>query len=208
MRFETRAIHDGQPSDSATGAVVTPVYQTSTYQQSSIGVHKGYEYSRTGNPTRTALELALASLEEGKHGLAFASGLAATTAVFSLLKAGDHVIAGDDLYGGTYRLLEKVFAKWGITASYVAADDPSAFAISIRPNTRLIWLETPTNPLLKLVDIKRVAAIAGRSTSPWPLTIPSPAPTSRNRCSWARTWWYTAPPNTWPGTATSSVARW
>jgi cystathionine beta-lyase/cystathionine gamma-synthase len=158
VKFETRAIHDGQPPDSATGAVVVPVYQTSTYQQAAIGVHKGYEYSRTDNPTRRALELAIASLEDGKYGLAFASGLAATTAVFSLLRAGDHVVAGDDLYGGTYRLLEKVFAKWGITASYAAVDDPSSFESAIQANTRLIWIETPTNPLLKIVDIKKLAA--------------------------------------------------
>ncbi len=160
MKFETRAIHDGQPPDSATGAVVVPVYQTSTYQQAAIGVHKGYEYSRTDNPTRRALELAIASLEDGKYGLAFASGLAATTAVFSRLRAGDHVVAGDDLYGGTYRLLEKVFAKWGITASYAAVDDPGSFESAIQANTRLIWIETPTNPLLKIVDIKKLAAIA------------------------------------------------
>ncbi len=104
MRFETRAIHDGQEVDTKTGAVIVPVYQTSTYQQEAVGKHKGYEYSRTGNPTRHALEIALASLEEGKYGLAFASGVAATTAVFSLLKTGDHIVAGDDMYGGTYRI--------------------------------------------------------------------------------------------------------
>ncbi len=160
MKFETRAIHDGQPSDVATGAVVVPVYQTSTYQQAAIGVHKGYEYSRTDNPTRKALEQAIASLEGGKFGLAFASGLAATTAVFSLLKAGDHVVAGDDLYGGTYRLLEKVFARWGITATYAPVDEPGSFERAIRPNTRLIWVETPTNPLMKIVDVRRLSALA------------------------------------------------
>jgi len=127
MRFETRAIHSGQDPDSATGAVIVPVYQTSTYRQDAIGKHKGYEYSRTGNPTRKALEDALASLEGGKHGLAFASGRAATTAVFSILKKGDHVIAGDDIYGGTYRLLEKVFRRWGLEVTYADADDGDAF---------------------------------------------------------------------------------
>jgi len=114
MEFETRAIHEGQNPEPSTGAVITPVYQTSTYQQEAIGKHKGYEYSRTGNPTRKALEEAVASLEGGRYGLAFASGVAATTAVFNLLKKGDHLIAGDDLYGGTHRLLEKVFKRWGL----------------------------------------------------------------------------------------------
>ena len=160
MRFETRAIHEGQAPDSLTGAVIVPVYQTSTYQQEAVGKHKGYEYSRTGNPTRHALELALASLEEGAHGLAFASGVAATTAVFSLLKTGDHIVAGDDMYGGTYRLLERVFKKWGLQVSYADVDQANSFKTAVKKNTRLIWLETPTNPLLKIVDIRRVARIA------------------------------------------------
>ena len=162
MKFETRAIHDGQEADSKTGAVIVPVYQTSTYQQEAVGKHKGYEYSRTGNPTRTALETALASLEEGKYGLAFASGVAATTAVFSLLKTGDHIVAGDDMYGGTYRILEKVFKKWGLSTSYADVDDPGSFEKAIQKNTKLIWFETPTNPLLKIVDIEKVAKIAGK----------------------------------------------
>lgn len=160
MKFETRAIHDGQAADSKTGAVIVPVYQTSTYQQEAVGKHKGYEYSRTGNPTRHALEVALASLEEGSHGLAFSSGVAATTAVFSLLKTGDHIVAGDDLYGGTYRILEKVLKKWGLSTSYADVDDPDSFKKAIRKNTKLIWIETPTNPLLKIVDIKKVAEIS------------------------------------------------
>lgn len=160
MRFETRAIHDGQQPDALNGAVVVPVYQTSTFQQEAIGKHKGYEYSRTGNPTRSALETALASLEEGSFGLAFASGVAATAAVFSLLKKDDHIVAGDDMYGGTYRLIEKVFRKWGITTTYADVDQLSSFQRAIRKNTKLIWLETPTNPLLKIVDIKKVSAIA------------------------------------------------
>ena len=160
MKFETRAIHDGQAADSKTGAVIVPVYQTSTYQQEAVGKHKGYEYSRTGNPTRHALEVALASLEEGKYGLAFSSGVAATTAVFSLLKTGDHIVAGDDLYGGTYRILEKVLMKWGLSTSYADVDDPGSFKKAVRKNTKLIWIETPTNPLLKIVDIKKVAEIS------------------------------------------------
>jgi len=160
MRFETRAIHDGQEPDVLTGAVIVPVYQTSTYQQEAIGKHKGYEYSRTGNPTRSALEKALASLEEGKYGLAFASGVAATTAVFSLLKTGDHIVAGDDMYGGTYRLLERVFKKWGLDVSYADVDDSDSFEKAISKKTKLIWLETPTNPLLKIIDIAAISRVA------------------------------------------------
>ena len=163
MRFETRAIHDGQGADVQTGAVIVPVYQTSTFEQEAIGRHKGYEYSRTGNPTRQALETALASLEEGKYGLAFASGVAATTAVFNLLKTGDHIVAGDDMYGGTYRLLEKVFKKWGVTVTYADVDDISSFEKAVSKKTKLIWIETPTNPLLKIVDIEKVSKIARKN---------------------------------------------
>ena len=160
-KFETRAIHDGQPSDPSTGAVIVPVYQTSTYQQQSIGKHKGFEYSRTGNPTRQALETALASLEGGKYGLAFGSGMAATDAVLQLLTSGDHVLALEDLYGGTYRILEKVFKPWGLQTDYFI-DIPS-LKQAIRPNTKLIWIETPTNPLLKIVDIRKIADIAKKN---------------------------------------------
>ncbi|WP_427162076.1 cystathionine gamma-synthase [Aliinostoc sp. HNIBRCY26] len=160
MEFETKAIHEGQQSDPQTGAVIVPIYLTSTYQQEAIGQHKGYEYSRTGNPTRNALEEALAAIENGKYGLAFASGLAATTTVLSLLKSGDHIVAGDDLYGGTYRLLEKVVKNWGVSTTYVDIDDISNFEKAIQPNTKLIWVETPTNPLLKIIDITALANIA------------------------------------------------
>ncbi|MBU4199629.1 MAG: cystathionine gamma-synthase [Verrucomicrobia bacterium] len=163
MRFETRAIHDGQEAELTTGAVTVPVYQTSTYQQDGIGKPRGYEYSRTGNPTRQALEQALASLEGGRYGLAFASGVAATTAVFQLLRPGDQVVAGDDLYGGTYRLLERVYRPWGLHVDYADVTDPAAFAASIKPNTRMIWIETPTNPLLKIADIASLATIARKS---------------------------------------------
>ncbi|MEY2833536.1 MAG: hypothetical protein RLZZ574_2795 [Cyanobacteriota bacterium] len=163
MEFETRAIHEGQSPDPLTGAVSVPIYLTSTYQQEAIAQHKGYEYSRTGNPTRTALETALASIEGGKFGLAFASGLAATTTVLSLLKSGEHIIAGDDLYGGTYRLLEKVVKNWGITTTYVDIDRPDTFEAAIQANTKLIWIETPTNPLLKIIDIKVLAEIARKN---------------------------------------------
>ena len=160
MEFETKAIHDGQQPEALTGAVAVPVYQTSTYQQDGIGRPRAFEYSRTGNPTRQALEEALASLEGGAHGLAFASGVAATTAVLQLLGPGDHVVAGDDLYGGTYRLLEKIYRPWGVQVDYADSASPAAFAAALRPNTRLIWVETPTNPLLKLVDVAAVAEVA------------------------------------------------
>ncbi|MBE9057662.1 cystathionine gamma-synthase [Sphaerospermopsis sp. LEGE 08334] len=160
MEFETKAIHEGQKPDPQTGAVIVPIYLTSTYQQEAIGQHKGYEYSRTGNPTRQALEDALAALENGKFGLAFASGLAATTTILSLLKTGDHIIAGDDLYGGTYRLLEKVVKNWGVTTTYVDIDQINDFETAIQPNTKLIWIETPTNPLLKIIDIAALAKLA------------------------------------------------
>ena len=160
MKFETKAIHEGQQSDPQTGAVIVPIYLTSTYEQEAIGQHKGYEYSRTGNPTRNALEEALAAIENAKFGLAFASGLAATTTVLNLFKSGDHIVAGDDLYGGTYRLLEKVVKNWGITTTYVDIDHLANFETAIKPNTKMIWVETPTNPLLKIIDIAALANIA------------------------------------------------
>jgi cystathionine gamma-synthase/cystathionine gamma-lyase len=160
MKFETRSIHDGQQPDPGTGAVIVPVYQTSTYEQEEVGKHKGFEYSRTGNPTRKALEEALSSLENGKYGLAFASGVAATTAVLGVLKSGDHVVSGNDIYGGTYRLFEKVFKQWGLEVTYVDIDKKDSFEKAIKKNTKLIWIETPTNPLLKIIDIKRLADIA------------------------------------------------
>lgn len=163
--FTTRAIHVGQEPDPVTGAVITPIYQTSTYAQEDIGVHKGYEYSRTDNPTRNVVEEVMASLEQGRYGLAFASGMAAETTISLLLKAGDHVIAGDDLYGGTYRLFSRVMAKYGLLFSYVDASDPEQVAAAMRRETRMIWIETPTNPLLKIVDIAAVAGIAHRGNA-------------------------------------------
>lgn len=157
MKFATKAIHVGQEADPTTGATVAPIYQTSTYTQEEIGRHKGYEYSRTGNPTRAALEQCLASLEEGDHGLAFASGLAATSAVLSILRPGDHVVAAADLYGGTYRLFEQVYRPMGISFTYVDGREQSEFERAFTGATKLIWVETPTNPLLQLVDIRAVA---------------------------------------------------
>jgi cystathionine beta-lyase/cystathionine gamma-synthase len=158
--FATRAIHAGQEPEATTGAVIVPIYQTSTFAQEAVGVHKGYDYARSGNPTRTALETALAALDGGAHALAFASGLAAETAVLLSLSAGDHVIGGDDCYGGTYRLFDKVFARHGISFDFVDTRDPEEVAEAIRPETRLVWLETPTNPMLKLADIARIAELA------------------------------------------------
>lgn len=162
MDFATRAIHVGQEPDPSTGATITPIFQTSTYTQQGLGEHRGYEYSRTSNPTRTALEACLASLENARFGLAFGSGMAATQAVLSILRPGDHVVAGDDLYGGTYRIFERVLRPMGVSFDYVPARESAAFEAAIRPATKLIWVETPTNPLLSLVDIAAVAAAARR----------------------------------------------
>jgi cystathionine beta-lyase/cystathionine gamma-synthase len=159
--FSTRAIHAGQDADPTTGATVVPIYATSTYTQAGPGQHKGYEYSRSGNPTRTALETALAALEGGERGLAFASGLAATTAVFgALLRPGDEVAASADLYGGTFRLLDKVFKPWGLTARYTDDSSAAGFEQIITPKTKLVWVETPTNPLLQILDIAELADLA------------------------------------------------
>lgn len=160
MDFSTMAIHEGQAPDAATGATVVPVYQTSTFTQQGIGEHKGFEYSRLSNPTRMALEVSLAALEHARYGLAFASGLAAEHAVFSLLNPGDHIVTVANVYGGTVRLFERLFSRYGITFSYVEGSDAQEFEGAIGSNTKLIWLETPTNPLLTIVDIEAVAAIA------------------------------------------------
>ncbi len=159
----TLAIHAGQAPDPATGAVMTPIYATSTYVQSSPGEHQGFEYSRSHNPTRFAYERCVAELEGGSRGFAFASGLAASSTILELLDAGSHVIATDDVYGGTYRLFERVRRRSaGLDASWVDMADPAAFEAAIRPETKMVWIETPTNPLLKLVDIAQIAAIARR----------------------------------------------
>lgn len=162
MKFETLAIHAGQQPDPATGAVMTPIYQTSTYAQDGVGrPRNGYEYSRTKNPTRKALEDCLATLEGGTHGLAFASGLAATDTVMKLLGSGAHVLAGNDVYGGTFRLFDKVLRQYGLDFSFVDTSDPEAVAGALRPDTRLVWLETPTNPFLNVTDIRVTAQVTG-----------------------------------------------
>ncbi|RYZ21984.1 MAG: cystathionine gamma-synthase [Chitinophagaceae bacterium] len=160
MRIGTKFIHAGAEPDPTTGAIMTPIYQTSTYVQSAPAEHKGYEYARSQNPTRTALEAAYAAIENGKFGLAFSSGVAATDAVIKLLNPGDEVICGNDLYGGTYRLFTKVFARFGITFHYVNMQDAENIRPLINERTKLIWAETPTNPLMNITDIAAVAAIA------------------------------------------------
>jgi cystathionine gamma-lyase len=159
--FETRAIHAGQSPDPSTGAIMPPIYATSTYVQSSPGVHLGYEYSRSQNPTREALERCVADLENGRRGYAFASGLAAMSTVLELLDAGAHIVASDDLYGGSFRLFERVRKRSaGLQVSFVDLSDPQALRAAIRPETRMVWVETPSNPLLKLIDLAAAAAIA------------------------------------------------
>jgi cystathionine gamma-lyase len=158
--FETRAIHAGQAPDPTTGAVVTPLYLTSTYEHTEPGVFKGYDYSRAGNPTRSAYENCVANLEGGRFGFALASGCLGTTTAMHLLSQGDHVVACDDMYGGTYRLFEDVFRQHGLDFSYVDLSDASALKGALKKNTKMVWIETPTNPLMKLIDIAAVAEIA------------------------------------------------
>ena len=160
MKKATKFIHAGAHPDPSTGAIMTPIYQTSTYVQEAPGVHKGYEYARSQNPTRFALEEALAVIEEGAYGLAFGSGVAATDAVMKLLKPGDEVIAANDMYGGTYRLFSKIYEKFGIVFHYVDMSSMSNISAKINSNTKLIWAETPTNPLMNIADIKAIAALA------------------------------------------------
>ena len=160
MEFETRAIHAGQEPDPATGAIVTPIYASSTFVQDEVGVHKGYEYSRSGNPTRTALQECIASLENAKHGLAFASGLAASDAVLRLVSPGDHIVIPNDAYGGTYRLVARVFEPAGYAYSPVDMTSLDALAGAWRDETKVVWIESPTNPMLTVVDIAAIASFA------------------------------------------------
>ena len=160
MEFNTKVIHGGQQHDPSTGAVMPPIYQTSTYAQSSPGEHKGYEYSRTGNPTRTALENALSSIESGNYGLAFASGLASIDAIMKMLKPGDEVISTNDLYGGTFRLFTTIFETFGIKFHFVGMDDIGNIEKQINKKTKLLWVQSPTNPMLNIIDIKKCAEIS------------------------------------------------
>ena len=158
--FETRAIHAGQGPDAKTGAIMPPIYASSTFAQDAPGEHRGYEYSRTGNPTRTALEENLASLEGGSHGRAFASGMAAINTVLTLLSAGDHVIVGQDVYGGTHRLFTQVYEDYDLRCSFVDATDPDELQTAMTPRSELVWIETPTNPLMRVLDIEAVSRVA------------------------------------------------
>jgi cystathionine gamma-lyase len=160
LRFGTKAVHAGQRPDPTTGAIMTPVYQTSTYVQPELGRHLGYEYARTQNPTREALEANVAALEEGVHGVAFASGMAALDTMTKLLSAGDHVVAGEGVYGGTFRLFDKVFTRFGVSFTFVDSGDLGAVADAIQANTRLIHIETPTNPMMRLTDLSAAAELA------------------------------------------------
>jgi cystathionine beta-lyase/cystathionine gamma-synthase len=163
MRPDTIAIHAGQEPDPISGAVMTPIVLASTFAQDGPGVHKGFDYSRAGNPTRVALEACIAALEGGKHGIAFGSGCAATTAVLLTLKSGDHVLCGDDVYGGTFRIFDKVLKQFGVEATFTDMSDPKTVKAALRPNTRLVWLETPSNPMLKIFDIAAIADITKKA---------------------------------------------
>ena len=163
MKFGTKTIHAGQEADPTTGAIMTPIYQTSTYIQASPGDHKGYEYSRTGNPTRHALEKNLAALENGKHGLCFGSGLGAIDAIIKLLSPGDEIISTNDLYGGTYRIFTKIFENYGIKFHFVGMDNTKNIESFINRNTKMIWAETPTNPMLNIIDIASLSAISKKN---------------------------------------------
>lgn len=160
MKFATKAIHAGVHPDPATGAIMTPIYQTSTYVQDGVGNHKGYEYSRTLNPTRHVLEKNIAAIENGKHGACFGSGLAAIDCVIKMLNPGDEIISTNDLYGGSYRIFNTIFAKYGLVFHFVDMQDPAAVAALVNEHTKLIWVETPTNPMMNIIDIKAMAAIA------------------------------------------------
>tara|TARA_R110002072_G_scaffold302779_2_gene488651 strand:+ start:11342 stop:12481 length:1140 start_codon:yes stop_codon:yes gene_type:complete len=165
MKFGTKAIHAGVQPDESTGAIMTPIYQTSTYVQDGVGNHKGYEYSRTQNPTRHALEKNLAVLENGKHGACFGSGLAAIDCVLKMLNPGDEVVSTSDLYGGTFRIFKTIFEKYGITFHFVGMSDTSAVESAINDNTKLIWVETPTNPMMNIVDIEAMASVAKKANT-------------------------------------------
>src|ERR1041384_5097001 len=162
-RFATRAVHAGYLGDPLSGAVMSPIYQTSTYIQEGLGRNKGYEYARTRNPTREALERSVAALEGGRHGFAFGSGLAALDAVMKLLSAGDHVVSGENVYGGTHRQMTHIWARFGLSFTFVDGGDTAAVAAAVTPKTKLLYAETPTNPMMRLCDLQATAAIAQRA---------------------------------------------
>ena len=193
-RFGTRAVHAGHIPDPLAGAVMTPIYQTSTYVQDGLGRHKGYEYARTRNPTREVLERNVAALEGGRHGFAFASGLAALDAVLKLLSAGDHVVSGENVYGGTHRQMTHVWTRLGLTFSFVDATDPANIAAAVTPKTRMIYAETPTNPMSCAISRPPVRPRAPRTPS-LSSTTPSPRRASSARSSWAPMWSSIRPPS-------------
>jgi cystathionine gamma-synthase/cystathionine gamma-lyase len=165
MKFETKAIWVGQEADPATGATIVPIYQTSTFTQEEVNKHKGYEYSRVGNPTRTALDKCLASLEEGKYGLSFASGLSAEHSILSLLRPGDHAVVPEDMYGGTYRLIKEIVEPMNVSFTFTDFTDLNGIASAFRPSTKLVWIETPTNPTLKIFDIQAISDISHKNNA-------------------------------------------
>src|SRR6185295_14971475 len=167
MRPDTLCIHAGQEPDPVSGAVMTPIVLASTFWQDGPGAHKGYDYSRAGNPTRTALEGCLAALEGAKDAIAFGSGCAATTSILLTLKTGDHVLVGDDVYGGTFRIFDKVMKQFGLDATFLDMSDPARVREAVRPNTRMIWLETPSNPMLKVFDIAALSEVARDAKIPF-----------------------------------------
>src|SRR5256885_10796411 len=194
-RFATRAVHAGKIPDPLAGAVMTPIYQTSTYVQDGLGRHKGYEYARTRNPTREALERNVAALEGGRHGFAFASGLAAVDGVLKLLAAGDHVVSGDNLYGGTHRQMTLIWSRVGLEFSFVDASDTRNVAAAVTPKTKMIYAETPTNPMMGCATSPpRARSPVKRAPCSW-WTTRSPHPTSSDRSSWAPTSCCTRPPS-------------
>lgn len=208
MKFGTKAIHAGIEPDPSTGAIMTPIFQTSTYVQKSPGDHQGYEYSRTQNPTRKALENNLAALENGNHGLCFSSGMAAIDAILKLLKPGDEVISTNDLYGGTYRIFTKIFSNYGIRFHFVDMGNREQVKSLINKNTRLLWAETPTNPMMNIIDIKALAEIAKKHGILFGVDNTFATPSFRIRWIWVRIWSCTPSPNTWPGIRMSSWAPW
>ena len=206
MDFETRAIHDGQEPDPATGAIITPIYQTSTYVQEAVGVHKGYDYARVANPTRTALQVALASLENAEHGIAFSSGLGATTTLMHLVNPGERVVLIADVYGGVYRMTSQVYEPKGYVFDYVPATEFANLAAHLDENTRMVWVESPSNPMLNVVDIRAAADAAQRSARSSSSTTPSRRRTSRSRSTSAPTSSSTRRRSTSAATRTSSAA--
>lgn len=195
-RFATRAIHAGQRPDPLSGAIMPPIYQTSTYVHDAFGKHKGYEYARGRNPTREALEKNVAALEGGRHGFAFSSGMGCVDSLLKLFKAGDHVVCGEDAYGGVFRLLDKITRHFGVDTTFVDTRDPQRIADAMRPNTVAVFVETPTNPLLRLTDLRAAADVAHRGKALLIADNTFASPTSSVRWNWEPTSSFTRRPST------------